>query len=190
MQFLDNRIRLVFAILILGGVLVYWGLSMSPQERISSSAKKVIDVDYFATQAVFKQWHPNGRLQRILTTIKLEHSPRLRLSYLTTPEAIYYADGGDKTFIRSKLGEVADQTNVTRLTGDVSIRSKPDTPLEKELKTELLWVYPQNNKAETEQPVKILMNDGIMKAVGMDVDLNTHIMNLHTGVKGTYNNES
>ena len=53
------------------------------------------------------------------------------------------------------------------------------------LRTEILRVVPKKGLADTDQPVTIEDPRGIIEAVGMSLDNNTHTLKLNSGVHGT-----
>ncbi|WP_286237297.1 LPS export ABC transporter periplasmic protein LptC [Neptuniibacter halophilus] len=184
---LANRLRLILAALILVPVLLYWGISDSPQESVSR-APLTDQMDYFIDQGKLREWQSEGQLQRQLSTIRLEHYPAEQASHLQQPKTLSYREDGSRVRVTANKGVSLDDNSRTDLAGDVRVHDNPDTPTATILKTEQLAIFHQLDRAETDLPVTIESANSILQGVGMDVEFNSRVMNLHSQVEGTHNN--
>lgn len=183
---LSSKLRLILAATILIPVLLYWGFSGSPHEGDKSTSPLTDKMDYFVDGAKIREWQKDGDLQRGLETIRLEHNPKREHSELTTPRSIHYRDNGTQLLTTSDTGITLDDNSRTDLAGNVIVHDNPDSLSGTTLKTEHLTIYPEKDFAETDQPVVIESPETIMAGVGMDIEFNNRIMNLHNQVKGTH----
>ena len=185
---LSNKIRVALAAIILIPVLLYWGFASSPNEGARTNSSLLNGIDYFVEEATIKEWNNEGKLSRVLNTAKLEHYPNLSLSTLDHPESLSVRNDGSKVKLTSDTGTVLDDNNQTNLAGNVIVNDNPDSISATILNTEQLTIYPDKDYAETDEPVKITSQQSILEGVGMDVDFNNRVLNLHSRVEGTHDN--
>ncbi|MFT6352148.1 LPS export ABC transporter periplasmic protein LptC [Neptuniibacter pectenicola] len=185
---LSNKIRVGLAAVILIPVLLYWGFASSPNETERENVSLLHGMDYFVETAVIQEWDAEGKLLRTLHTDQLEHYPNLKLSTLDKPESISIRKDYSKVKITSDTGTVLDDNNQTNLAGNVIVNDNPDSTSATILSTEQLTIYPNRDYAETDEPVNIVSSQSILKGVGMDIDFNTRILNLHSRVEGSHDN--
>ncbi len=184
---MNSKSRVILASVILIPVLLYWGFGQSPQEHIPDNKGLSNTIDYYLEQATIREWSTDGQLAIRLETEKLEHNPQLEVNYLTNPRMTHL--GNEKPFYASSDQGIAfDDNSRTDLLGNVAIYSNKGQDDETTLKTEKLSFFPQQNIAQTDQPVTIKSPDSQMKGIGMDINFDDQILNLHSQVEGTHEN--
>lgn len=186
---LSNRYRVAIAAFILVPVLLYWGFASSPNENGTPRSVLSDKMDYFVDKATVKEWDASGKPQRKLTTARLEHDPRQQHSTLTNPESFSYRDNNSAVKISALTGTVLDDNSRTDLAGDVIVNDNPNSDSATVLNTTRLSVFPKQDFAETDKPVTIISPQSRLEGVGMDINFNSRILNLHSRVKGAHENE-
>ncbi len=186
---LTNKIRIWLTALILIPVLLYWGFASSPNESREQNNGLSDSMDYFVDKAVIKEWDNNGHPQQKLVTTRLEHDPTTKQSQLDKPKSLIYRDNNSRVQITSDSGIVLDDNNRTDLEGNVVVNDNSDPKSATVLKTDQLSVYPKKDYAETDQAVTIESQLSRMEGVGMDIQFNDRILNLHSRVEGTHKND-
>jgi lipopolysaccharide export system protein LptC len=185
---LSNKARIILAAIILIPVLLYWGFSSSPNESISQTNKVEKEIDYYLENATAKEWGADGRLLRKTDTIRLEHHPKEKASHLEKPININYRADNSRLRITSDTAIALDNNTQTDLVDNVVVIDNPDSENSTIMNTQYLKIYPQRNYADTEEHVTIVSSNSQLEGVGMDVDFNTRILNLHSRVKGIHKN--
>lgn len=185
---MNSKNRVILASTILIPVLLYWGFGESPQESQSDSQGLSNKIDYFVENATIREWAIDGELKRQLITEKLEHNPQIEASFLTNPQVVHIKDNGEGLHVISNQGIARDDNSQTDLLGNVVIYSRKHQENETTLKTEKLSFFPQQDIAQTDQPVTIESRHTRMEGIGMDIDFNEQVLNLHSQVEGTHDN--
>jgi len=184
----SSRLRIILAAIILIPILLYWGFGHTPQESAVKTSPLSEKMDYFVDQANIREWKENGKLTRELLSERVEHNPTLELNHLTKPKNISYRDDGSQIIVTSLEGQTLDNNSRTDLAGGVIVHDNPSSEKGAVLTTEQISIYPQQDYAKTEHPVKISTSTGHIEGVGMDVNFNKRVLNLHSSVKGAHSN--
>lgn len=184
----SSKFRILLASAILVPVLLYWGFSRSPQEHPTQAEILSEKTDYYMNSAKLTEWNVDGAILRTLTTPYLEHNPNQQLSYLSEPRYSYHRENGSIIKVSSRKGTAYDDNSRTELAGTVRVLDNPESGSSSELATEKLTIFPDREYAETDQLVTIQSSESELKGVGMDINFNTRVLNLHSRVEGTHNN--
>jgi lipopolysaccharide export system protein LptC len=185
---LSNKARIILAAIILIPVLLYWGISSSPNESLSQGNKVEKEIDYFLTNVTAKEWGSDGKLLRKTDTIRLEHHPNEKASHLEKPINVNYRSDDSQLRITSDTGIALDDNSQTELIDNVVVIDNFDSENSTIMNTSYLTIYPQRNFADTNEHATIVSPNSQLEGVGMDVDFNTRILNLHSRVKGIHKN--
>lgn len=183
---LSNRLRLVIAALILVPFLLYWGFTSTPQEASSDISQLTGKIDYYVENVNTREWDDSGKLKRTLTSPRIEHDPKAQLNFITSPKNLSYRADNSQVQITANEGVTLDDNSRTDLAGNVIVHDNPTSESGTKLLTEQLSIYPQDDYAETDQPVTISSTSGNLKGTGMDLHFEKQVLNLHSNVKGIY----
>lgn len=188
MSDLSHRQRLIIAAFILVPALLYWGFAETPQEASTSHSDLSDKMDYFIDRAKTREWDIDGTLKREMESVRVEHNPKAKLNYLTSPKSITFREDNSQIKVTSNTGTILDDNSRTDLAGNVIVHDNPTSQSGTVLSTEALSIYPKDDFAETDKPVTISSANGNLKGVGMDLQFEDRILNLHSDVKGTHQN--
>ncbi|MCO4756547.1 MAG: LPS export ABC transporter periplasmic protein LptC [Oceanospirillaceae bacterium] len=183
------RTRLIIAALLLGPVLLYWGLGIAPSERSRPPQALQQGEDYFATDTRTRVFDDKGMLEQTLSTPRLDHYPDRAESELTTPEIILYGTDGSVTTTTAKHGTLPDDRVKALLSGDVRVKDSTSSGVVTQVLTETLTLYPDTKLAETDEPVTILSDNVRYDATGMKASFENKTLKLLSNVQGLHENE-
>lgn len=88
--------------------------------------------------------------------------------------------------VAAKKGTIQNTKDTIVLEDDVTIRSQNINEKEVMLTTDQLYIYPEARKAETGSPVTIRSESGIIRAVGMQADIDAKKIKLLSNVRGEH----
>lgn len=187
---LKARSRLIIAALLLGPVLLYWGLGIAPSERRTEPPQSLQQgEDYFSTNTRTRVFDDNGMLEQSLTTPRLSHYPDRAASELITPQVILYGQNGSITTTNAKHGTLPDDRSKALLRGDVRVKDSATSGVVTHVLTETLTLYPDTKRAETDEPVIILSDNVRYDAIGMKASFEKQTLTLLSNVQGLHENE-
>lgn len=106
-------------------------------------------------------------------------------SLVQAPELTFFGDGLP-WFIHAKEGKITDQGDTLQVWGEVRVWQVNAAGQQTLLTTQSLTIKPRQQEISTADPVAITSPTGSMGAEGLTVNLDTHILKLHSKVKGTH----
>nr|WP_228050787.1 LPS export ABC transporter periplasmic protein LptC [Pontibacterium sinense] len=183
------RTRLIIAALLLGPVLLYWGLGIAPSERSQPPKALQEGEDYFATDTRTRVFDDKGMLEQTLSTPRLDHYPDRAESELTSPEIVLYGTDGSVTTTTATQGTLPDDRAKALLTGNVQIKDRASSGATTLVLTETLTLYPDTKLAETDESVTILSDNTRYDATGMTASFENKTLKLLSNVQGLHENE-
>ncbi|MGF6129500.1 lipopolysaccharide export system protein LptC [Pseudomonas frederiksbergensis] len=164
----------------------YWNIS---PERFLDKPVVAVDesaIDYYALNAHSVQYLPDGGLQYDLTSDKVEHLKATDVSLLTNPDLNMYRGTEFPWHVTSLRGEVnADGTQV-ELIDSVRIARTDEQNRELIVTSTRMTVFPQQQYAQTDQPVRIDGAGGVSTGNGMKAYLKESRIHLLSNVRGQY----
>lgn len=185
---LSSRTRIVLAATILVPVLLYWGFAGSPSPKSEAHSALSGQIDYFIEGAEVKEWDETGKLQRVMTSTRIEHDPSSSTHKITHPVSNHYRNDGTYSQITAEHGVSLDDNSRTDLAGNVIVNDNPESSTAITLNTEKLSVFPPKDYAETDAAVVIKSRSSKLEGVGMDLNFNARTLNLHSRVEGIHHN--
>jgi lipopolysaccharide export system protein LptC len=139
--------------------------------------------DLLMEQATITQYGDDGSVSYRLLSTEVRHYQMEQITHLTAPSLTLNRAPQPPWFARSDEGFVHDTstagdntTEVILLRDDVHLEQREPNRIE--LTSASLYVYPDRQFAETDQPVMIDTTSGRSYAVGMSGDLSTGLFKL------------
>ena len=161
------------SLLSLGIGLVIIGLNLSsppePTAAVAETLNAEEDID-FSMQGIHSQHRGlTGQVKYELLAETLDHYAVSASSQLYQPAMTIYDDMAIPWFISAKYGQVADSQEEAKLWGNVVIRRthNDDATATMIMYTDELTVYPKQELATTDRPVRILRPGHTTDAIGM-----------------------
>lgn len=182
----DKR-RLALYILIGAAVLSWWwsrSVETPDEQRVEVLRH---EPDYYLTDFVLTEMNDQGRLAHSLVAENLYHYPGRESATLARPRFVLYKNDNKTWDISAAEGLVSERERFVRLNGSVVVRhlgggGGPGIAMY----TSELYIWPDEEKAETESRVRIEHDSGVTHAVGMRADLALRQVHLLSQVRGDY----
>jgi len=164
----------------------YWNIS---PERFLDKPVATVDeseIDYYATNAHSVQFLPDGRLQYEMTSDKVEHLKATEVTLLTNPDLNMFRGTEFPWHVQSEKGEVNPDGTQVELIDSVRITRFDEKNRKTLITTTRMTVFPQQQYAQTEQPVRIDGAGGVSTGTGMKAYLKESRIHLLSNVRGQY----
>lgn len=188
---LTPRLRLVIATLILGPILTYWGLSVSPTERrLPPPAELEKGQDFFATGVELRTFNEQGSVVEQLTSPRLDHYPNLRETIAQTPALKIWRDNSTPVTAQALIARLPDSRDQVILAGDARVQHNAPKGGSTDIRSETLLFYPEQQVLKTNKPVTIAADGVQYQAVGLEASLKTRTYQLLSNVRGTHQHEN
>lgn len=137
-------------------------------------------VDNFTTHTLDAQ----GKLQYSLVAEKMLHYADDESTEVTQPRLTYFGRP-ERMFLSSKRANVSKEGHEVVLIGDVrAVREATRKDPEMVVTTSELSVYPDQDFAATDKPVKIVQGKTVVHGVGMELDSAAQVYKLLSNVRG------
>jgi len=149
------------------------------------------DPDYWAERFELRRFDIGGKLQHTLVAEKLLHYPDDDTTVVTAPHLIYHQQPPSEMSARmayiGRDGKEVDLVGDVRVIRHAAVDGMPDTVAE----SRTLQVFPDDEKAHTDDPVVITQGRSVMRGSGGDIDNGSGISTLRGRVTGTlYRNQA
>jgi lipopolysaccharide export system protein LptC len=164
----------------------YWNIS--PERFLDKPVEKIDEtaIDYYATNAHSVQYLPDGRLQYEMTSDKVEHLKATEVTLLTNPDLNMFRGTEFPWHVQSEHGEVNPDGTQVELIDSVRITRFDEKNRKTLITTTRMTVFPQQQYAQTEQPVRIDGAGGVSTGKGMKAYLKESRIHLLSNVRGQY----
>ena len=186
---LNKKIRNILVFGCIGAIFAavgYWNIS--PERFLDKPIAHVdeSEIDYYATNAHSVQFLPDGRLQYEMTSDKVEHLKASEVTLLTNPDLNMFRGTEFPWHIQSEKGEVNPDGTQVELIDSVRITRFDEKNRRTLITTTRMTVLPQQQYAQTEQPVRIDGAGGVSTGTGMKAYLKESRIHLLSNVRGQY----
>ncbi|EUB84025.1 LPS export ABC transporter periplasmic protein LptC [Pseudomonas koreensis] len=164
----------------------YWNIS--PERFLDKPAVKVEDtaIDWYATNTHTLQYLPDGKVQYEMTSDKAEHLKATDVTLVTKPDLNMYRGTEFPWHVTSERGEVNPDGTQVELIDSVRIKRTDEKNRDTLITSTRMTVFPQQQYAQTEQPVRIDGAGGVSTGVGMKAYLKDSRIHLQSNVRGQY----
>jgi len=164
----------------------YWNIS--PERFLDKPVVKVDDsaIDYYAINAHSVQYLPDGKLQYEMTSDKVEHLKASEVTLLTNPDLNMFRGTEFPWHVQSEHGEVNPDGTQVELIDSVRITRFDEKNRRTLITTTRMTVFPQQQYAQTDQPVSIDGAGGVSTGIGMKAYLKESRIHLLSNVRGQY----
>lgn len=181
-----NRRVLILFILALAAFLSWW-LSSTGPSFVPRLIEQRHEPDYYLINFTLTTMGDSGSPKHRLSADNMYHFPDNDTATLENPLLVIYQADLDSWQIQAERGLVSEAGQAVQLQGDVFIEQiDPDIEQGMEIVTRDLHISPEEEFASTEQPILIRDHYGVTEAVGMQVDLKAHHLQLMSQVRGNY----
>ncbi len=185
MERLRSWLPLVPLILLLGAT--YW-LNLQVQSSDTRSNKNLRhDPDYIIDNFVATTLDQNGKIHFVMSAKKLWHYPDDDTTHLELPRLESMSAEHPPMRMAALNGEISSKGDEVFLRNEVTIvRPAHADKNELTFSTNYLRVVPQQDIADSNQPVKMVDADTTLNAVGMELDYKAHTIKFLSRVRTEY----
>ena len=164
----------------------YWNIS--PERFLDKPPVTSVEtpIDWYATNTHTLQYLPDGRLQYEMKSDKVEHLKATEVTLLTNPDLNMFRGTEFPWHVQSEHGEVNPDGTQVELIDSVRITRFDEKNRKTLITTTRMTVFPQQQYAQTEQPVRIDGAGGVSTGKGMKAYLKESRIHLLSNVRGQY----
>lgn len=181
----QNTLFAVAAGLVLALFLLIYTETGSPPAFDTESAI-VKQPQFYLTNSDSQQYDEQGLLDTSIQSLSIQHHPADDSVGLQQPWITLYQEGVPNWTISAETGLVTQEGEKVDLRDQVLIISSDQLT---SLRTQQLFIYPNQKQAQTTQPVLLTSSTGTTSAIGLEADLNTQFIALLDKVRGQYEPE-
>jgi len=169
-------------------VLTFW-LDQLVQPLSGNQTTVRHDPDYIVDGLNALRMDATGRVKHTLVAKRMTHFPDDDLTLLVDPKLVAFSEEHPPVTVTSRHGRVSGNGDHVYFQDDVRVVRAPDAKqTELVLETNYLHVIPDDNIAQTDQPVKIFDGQAVVTASGLDFNSETRVLNLQGRVRGVFEN--
>lgn len=193
-------LRSLLAILALAVLALLSFVLLERLEKEGRRARKVNlpPIDYLLESVRYSVLDGRGQLRLALTSPRLEHARASDVLTLREPYLVRYqrqnAQDSESDApaalipqtARAQGAEVYEQGKRLRMFGAVNVQAQRLNSLPTTLKTEELWFYPDQHRAESKREVEIQQDGTILRGVGLRANFETQTVELLQNVSARY----
>lgn len=162
-------------------------IEQGPVSKLVTAPEKRHVRDFYLADFDLTTMNAAGKPRYYLQATGMQHYADDDTAQLTMPRLTIYRPAAAPWLVRSAQAHVAAGGQSVLLQDDVMVRrmttDKRDTL---EISTSALRVVPAKEYAETDQPVTIVTDLGVTRAIGMQADLKQQHLQLLAQVRGDY----
>jgi lipopolysaccharide export system protein LptC len=179
---------LVVLLVIALSTLSWWmPLEQGPVTKLVTGPEKRHIADYYLEDFDLTAMNAAGHPRYHLQAHAMRHYADDDTAEVRMPRLTMYRQGTAQWFVRAEQAQVATGGESVSLQNQVKVERLTEDVREKlEIATSALRVVPANEYAETDQPVVIVTDFGVTRAIGMRADLKQERLELLAQVRGEY----
>lgn len=164
-----TRLYPVIALVVLAAGTV-WLERVTREEDVARTKAERRDPDFIAEQTRLTSFDAEGRQSYVLLADRITSYPAADTTELLRPRLTYDMDGRELRIV-AKTGEVLGAGDEVRLKGDVRVHRVPAPGFpELTLATQSLRVWPDDQRAETHEPVVLTRDASTAHGDGLKAD--------------------
>ena len=160
---------------------------LHPTKKQISKEQETLLADAWMENVTALIMDKQGKVNMKIITPKLVHYAKNDVTDFSMPEITLYRNSRKPWFITAKYAKAAEGLNRVNFWDNVVIHHSADerTPATV-IKTKTLTVFPKQQTAETDDLITLVQPNILVKAVGMNTDLNTGNIKLLSQARGEY----
>lgn len=141
------------------------------------------DADYIVEQFSVRRFDINGELQNTVTAEKMLHYPDDNTTEVSLPHVSYHKAPPTDIFARAAL--ISHDGKQIDLIDDVRVIRQTGNNEASLMETSKLSVFPDEERAQTQEPVVFTQGKSVIKGSGIDIDNKIGVVVLTGRVTGT-----
>jgi len=185
-----NRFRMPLLVALAAGMALgsFWLLEVSRRAAETAAPGAVRSApDYYVDHFTFTRMSESGQPLYRISGDKLIHYPLDDSSEITHPLLHRLDKDKPPMTIYADRARIEDDNSKIHMYGNVNV-DRPATPMAKyfHLQSEYLLVLPDEDVAQTDRPVRLILDKSTLNGVGMYANNATREFRLDQRVQGTY----
>lgn len=162
-------------------------MTLSPQNNIGTKRKETTTPDAYMENVVAVIHDKFGKVTMRIVTPKMTHFAQGDTTEFIDPQLTIYHKSPNPWYIASKIARAWHGIDNVIFTDNVTIHHPADyhNPATM-IKTTSLTVHPNEKTAETVEPITMIQPNSIMKAIGMQADMDSGNIKLLSQAQGEY----
>ncbi|MBT2337928.1 MULTISPECIES: LPS export ABC transporter periplasmic protein LptC [Pseudomonas] len=185
---LSKKIRTIVVFACIAAIFAavgYWNIS--PERFLDQPAAVVEEkIDWYATNTHTLQYLPDGKVQYEMTADKVDHVKATDITLVTTPDLNMFRGTAFPWHVQSEHAEVNSGGTEVELIDSVRVARTDEKNRTTIITSTRMTVFPQQQYAQTEQPVRIDGAGGVSTGTGMKAYLKESRIHLLSNVRGQY----
>jgi lipopolysaccharide export system protein LptC len=148
------------------------------------------DPDYWAERFEVRRFDVSGKLQHTIVADKMLHYPDDDTTIVTTPHVTFHQQPAEIFARMAYIGRDGKQVDLVDDVRVIRLGAEIDSP-STVLVTRTLKIFPDDEKAHTNDPAVITQGKSVMNGTGLDIDNKSGITVLRGRVTGSvYSNRA
>lgn len=174
------------AVLTLLAALTFWLDHATRFDDTKRDGKNRHDPDFIVDKVYGRKFGPDGKLLEVLLADRMTHYPDNDTTDVVNPDLTYLRNS-PPLHLRSRFAMLSKDAQVVDLKDNVlGWRDATAEAPAMTFSSSQLTVYPDQEIARTDVPVKFTRGASVITGVGMDLDNKLQILTLRSKVKGSY----
>jgi len=185
---LNRQFILIYFILLVTTILGYWAYKSDVQitRFIPPPPEKVESPDFFANNTHLRKFDLNGKLVSELLSDNVSHFQKLDTTLFINPNIWNFSNDTHTWNTVAEHGLLLGDTQTIELKSNVILTRINNTAKKILINTDFLVIYLDKGYAETDRPVQVKSDSGIITAVGVEINYSDNIIHLKSKVRGRY----
>ena len=186
---MNARLTAWFPLLLLAALaaLTFWLDRTVQPAPVSRPAVARHDPDYFVEGLSALRMAADGSIKHTLGAQRMVHYPDDDTTHLEMPRFVTYATRRAPVTITAKRALISSEGENIHFHDDVQLTRAPYADKsEMVVQSSYLHVMPDDNIAKTDREVTIVDANTTLRAVGLELNSETRVLKLLSGVRGTY----
>lgn len=182
-----QRTLYLSALLVMALAFSAWLIQQIGSENTAGTHNSNNTPDSFMVKAIYTRMNDLGQLSSRIYTSQVVHYPHDDVSNFKDPNIIVFTPDREPWNVTAQQG--VSQHGVTQVTLKNNVRVHQNAgPNNQELTltTNSLTIFPENQTAQTDQPVTIIQPGTLINSVGLRADLKKGVVELLSKARGVY----
>ena len=182
------RVMLTIAVGVFFSLGSFWLLQVMERSALDVRPDPNLSLpDYIVDRFSYVRLGVDGQPAYIVSGDKLTHYPIDDSSLIEQPYMRNLSATQPPTETRAQHARVDQDNTRVHLTGNVHVERAANATLQGlDLKTEALTVFPESDRMETDQPVRVVRGQSVMTGVGMKANNATRQIDVSQRLQITY----
>ncbi len=183
-----ERLAPLFPLLLLAALagMTWWVDQTLQPQPVKRDAILRHDPDYIVNKLVVLRMDVSGKVKHTLRAEKMTHYPDDDTTHLESPYFVSESIRAPLTVVAQKALVSSNGENIYFMENVVATRAAYAGKSEMKLQSSYLHVIPEENRVQTNRPVRITDANFTVNAVGLEFNQDTLILKLHSQVRGAY----